>query len=80
VPTIIHGDNDGSVAMANNPQFYSHSKHIMLCWHWIWELVQENTIYMDTCHDPNQIMNILTKALPCQKYVKHVAEMGLTSA
>jgi hypothetical protein len=25
-------------------------------------------------------MNILTKALPCQKYVKHVAEMGLTSA
>jgi hypothetical protein len=35
VPTTIHGDNDGSVAMANNPQFHSHSKHITLHWHWI---------------------------------------------
>jgi hypothetical protein len=76
----IHGDNDGSVTMANNPQFYSRSKHIALRWHWIRELVQENTIHVDTCHDPDQTADILTKALPCQKHVKHVAEMGLASA
>jgi hypothetical protein len=39
VPTTIHGDNNGSVVMANNPQFHSCSKYIALCWHWIWELV-----------------------------------------
>jgi hypothetical protein len=39
VPMMIHGDNNGLVAMANNPQFYSCSKHITLCWHWIQELV-----------------------------------------
>jgi hypothetical protein len=35
---------------------------------------------MDTCRDPDQTTDILTKALPHQKHVKHVAEMGLTSA
>jgi hypothetical protein len=80
VPMTIHGDNNGSVAMANNPQFHSCSKHIALCWHWIQELVQENTIHVDTCRDPDQTVDILTKALPCQKHVKHVAEMGLASA
>jgi ribosomal protein S12 methylthiotransferase accessory factor YcaO len=80
VPTTIHGDNDGSVAMANNPQFHSRSKHIALRWHWIRELVQENTIHVDTCRDPDQTADILTKALPRQKHVKHVAEMGLASA
>jgi hypothetical protein len=76
----IHGNNDGSVAMANNPQFHSRSKHITLHWHWIRELVQDNTIAVDTCHDPNQTVDILTKVLPHQKHIKHVAEMGLTSA
>ena len=80
VPTTIHGDNDGSVAMANNPQFHSRSKHIALRWHWIRELVQDNTIAVDTCRDPNQTADILTKALLHQKHVKHVAEMGLASA
>jgi hypothetical protein len=80
VPMTIHGDNDRLVTMANNPQFHSHSKHIALHWHWIQELVQENTIHVDTCHDPDQTADILTKALPCQKHVKHVAKMGLASA
>ena len=35
VPMTIYGDNDGSVAMANNPQFHSQSKHIAVRWHWV---------------------------------------------
>ena len=80
VPTMIYGDNNGSVAMANHPQFHSQSKHIMVRWHWIRELVQENTISVNTCHNLDQTADILTKALPCQKHAKHVAAMGLTSA
>ena len=80
VPTTIYGDNDGSVAMANNPQFHSRSKHIAVRWHWVRELVQENTISVDTCRDPDQTADILTKAIPRQKHAKHVATMGLTSA
>ena len=80
VPTTIYGDNDGLVTMANNPQFHSRSKHIAVCWHWVQELVQENTISVNTCCNLEQTADILTKALPCQKHAKHVATMGLTSA
>ena len=36
---LIRGDNDGSIAMARNPQFHKHSKHIAIHWHWVRDLV-----------------------------------------
>jgi hypothetical protein len=80
VPTLIRGDNEGSIALAHNPQFHKRTKHIAIRWHWVRELVQEGTIAVDSCRDEDQTADILTKALPCQKHAKHVAEMGLASA
>ena len=80
VPTLIRGDNDRSLAMAQNPLFYKRSKHIAICWHWVCKLVQEGTITVDSCHNPKQTADILTKALPHQKHTRHVAKMGLASA
>jgi len=80
VPTLIRGDNDGSIAMAQNPQFHKRSKHIAICWHWVHKLVQGRTIAVDSCCDPKQTADILTKALPCQKHTQHIAEMGLALA
>jgi len=80
VPTLICGDNNRSLAMAQNPLFHKRSKHIAICWHWVRELVQEGTITVDSCRDPEQTADILTKALPRQKHTRHVAEMGLASA
>ena len=80
MPTKIHGDNEGSIAMAKNPQFHKRSKHIATHWHWIRELVQDGTISVESLRDPEQTADVLTKALPCQKHIKHVAEMGLTHA
>ena len=34
-PTLILGDNDGSIAMAKNPQFHKRSKHIAIQWHYV---------------------------------------------
>ena len=33
IPTMICGDNEGSLAMARNPQYHKRSKHIDLRWH-----------------------------------------------
>jgi len=38
--TELKGDNMGAIAMARNPQFHKHSKHIATKWHWIHDLVQ----------------------------------------
>jgi hypothetical protein len=32
-PTELKGDNMGAIAMARNPQFHKHSKHIVMKWH-----------------------------------------------
>ena len=80
MPTTIYGDNEGSITMAKNPQFHKRLKHIVTRWHWIRELVQDGTISVESCWDPEQTANILTKALPRQKHSKHVVEMGLTHA
>ena len=79
VPTLIQGDNEGSIAMAKNPQFHKHSKHIAIRWHWVHNLVQEGKIYVDSCRDPEQTADVLMKALPCLKHKKHTSDMGLVS-
>jgi len=78
-PTKIYGDNEGSLAMARNPQLHQRSKHIDLHWHWIRQMVQDNVINVESCRNPKQTADVLTKALPRLKHTQHVAEMGLAS-
>jgi hypothetical protein len=78
-PTIIKGDNDGSIAMAKNQQFHSRSKHIAIRWHWVRDLVEEGLVKIETCRDPQQTADVLTKALPRPKHSQHTIEMGLVS-
>ena len=76
--TVLFGD-DGSIAMAKNPQFHKHAKHVKLRWHWIQNLVQDGIIDFKNCRDPEQTADVLTKALARPKHQKHVKEMGLTA-
>ena len=78
-PITIKGDNDGSIAMARNQQFHSRSKHIAIRWHWIRDLVDQELIKIETCRDPQQTADVLTKALPRPKHRQHSTEMGLAS-
>lgn len=80
IPTIIKGDNDGSIMMARNPQFHKRSKHIDTRWHWIRDLVENNVVRIESCRDPEQTADVLTKALAKPKHTKHVEEMGLMQA
>ena len=63
--------------MVCNPQFYKLSKHIATQWHWVRDLVQNGTISIESCRDPEQTADVLTKPLACPKHQKHVKEMGL---
>jgi hypothetical protein len=76
-PTLIKGDNDGSIAMARNPQFHKRSKHITTRWHWVRDLVEDGALTIESCRDPQQMADILTKALPKPKHQRHTQEMGL---
>jgi hypothetical protein len=79
-PTVIVGDNEGAIALTQNPQFHKRTKHIEVRWHWIRELVQEGTIEIESRRDPEQTADVLTKALHREKHLKHIKEMGLAPA
>ena len=79
-PTTIVGDNEGAIALAHNPQFHKRTKHIETRWHWIRELVQEGTIAIESCRDPDQTADVLTKALHRAKHLHHPQGMGLAPA
>ena len=77
IPTMIWGDNEGLIAMAKNLQFHKRSKHIEIRWHWVRDLVQASKICVESVRDPEQVADVLTKALPRPKHQKHTANMGL---
>ena len=69
-PILLLGDNDGSVAMAKNPEFHKRTKHVDIRWHWVRELVSDGLINVVSCRDPEQTADILTKQLPRPKFVR----------
>ena len=78
-PTILRGDNNGSIAMVKNPQFHQRSKHIDIRYHWIHDEIIKKTIDLESCRDLDQAADILTKALPKPKHQRHVSDMSLTN-
>ena len=77
-PNIIKGDNEGSISMVKkNPQFHKRAKHIVTRWHWVRDLVQNEIISIESCRDPKQTADVLTKPLAWPKHQKHLIEMGM---
>ena len=74
----IHSDNLGTIAMTE--QLYQNQKirHIDLKWHHIRQLVNNQIVTPVPCRDLEQIADILTKALLCLKFHRHIAELGLS--
>ena len=65
--------------MAHNPQFHKRSKHIATRWHWVRDLVQYRLITIESCCDPEQMADVLTKPLASPKHQNHVNEMGMVT-
>jgi hypothetical protein len=76
-PTVIKGDNEGSISMTHDPQFHAQSKHIELQHHWVCDLINNNVLDIQNICDPEQTADILTKTLLKPKHQKHTREMGI---
>ena len=63
--------------MAKNPYLSPSSRHIDLKLHSIQQLVANNTVTLEACHDAEQTANILTKAIPRPKHQQHTLELGI---
>ena len=77
-PTVIFGDNSGSLAIAKNPQYHKRTKHFDIRHHYIRQKVRENEIKVIYCPTSEMTADIFTKPLSKPKHQKHHKKLGLT--
>jgi len=74
--TRIYIDNQGSIALAHNPEFHARTKHIAIQEHYVREKVASGEIELVYLHTGDMIANGLTKNLSREKVERFRAEMG----
>ena len=75
-PTKLYGDNNGALAIAQNPQYHKHTKHFDTRNHYIRQKVKEKVIKIEYCPTSKMTTDIFTKALPKLKFQLHRTELG----
>ncbi|CAL2267031.1 unnamed protein product [Prunus armeniaca] len=78
--TQIMCDNTSAIAMAKNPVFHQKSRHINRKFHFIQEAIQAKEIELVYCRTEEQIADILTKALPKDRFAYLRELLGVKSA
>ena len=76
-PTMIFEDNQSTIAMTKNPQFHGRAKHIDIKHHFIREQVSQGTVELQYCPMTEMTVDILTKGLNRESFVKFCNKSGL---
>jgi hypothetical protein len=71
-PVVICQDNQGSIAMAENPVHHSKAKPIDIRYHFVRELVEDKKIQLQYIPSANNTADILTKPLERTKHNTHL--------
>jgi transposase InsO family protein len=75
--TIIFADNQGCIALSNNPISHSRAKHIDIRYHFVRERVEHNEINLQFVSTKDMLADIFTKALPREAFVKFRDRLGV---
>ena len=66
-------DSQGAIAIANNPEKHSRTKHIDLKYHFVRDYVEKKFINLKYCSTDEMLADLMTKAL-CQPTFKRLCE------
>lgn len=67
--TVIHEDNQGCIALADNPIHHKRTKHIDIRYHFVRERIESEEIKVSYVPTEHQLADLLTKALPRDRMV-----------
>ena len=62
-PVVIHEDNQGCIALANNPVYQQRTKHIDVKFHFIREAMETGETKLTFCPTDKMLADILTKPI-----------------
>ena len=75
--TIVHANNQGAIALTQNPISHSRAKHIDICFYFIQECIERNEIKLQYISTHQMVANILTKALPHEVFERFCEALGV---
>ena len=76
-PTLIYGDNTGSLSLAENPEHHARAKHIDVRQHFIRQEVENGSITLSYIPTAQMKADGLTKPLPGPKHQEFIRQLGL---
>ncbi|GJW67678.1 putative reverse transcriptase domain-containing protein [Tanacetum coccineum] len=79
-PMDMYCDNTGAITIADKPGVQKGAKHFRRKYHFIREVIQEGDIQILKVHTDNNLVDPLTKPMPCTKHVEHARSIGLRPA
>lgn len=78
-PTLIYEDNQGTIALAENPKFHRRTKHIDIRYHWVRDAIHRNLITVEYVSTREQAADGLTKALTVKAFLEFKKMVGMAS-
>jgi hypothetical protein len=76
-PTIIYGDNQGAIALVENPEFHARTKHIDVSAHYIRELVEDQMVKVQYIPTDQMLADCLTKPLKTVQHQRNLSAIGI---
>lgn len=73
-------NNEAAYILSEDAVFYSHSKHINIKYHYMWECCENNSILIHYISSEENVTNILTKALSKPQLLKLCGYLGLCNS
>ena len=77
LPTILHVNNQSTIAIARNLEFHGCIKHIDVHYHYIHQVIDDGTLYLEYAPTQEQVADVLTKGLPPASHIKFTTAMGV---
>ena len=76
-PTLLRGDNQGSIKLAEDPQYRRRTRHIHVRYHYVREQIEIGNIHVEYVSTEENLADILTKALPKPAHARITAKLGI---
>jgi hypothetical protein len=73
----LYGDNQGALRLVTNPEFHARLKHIDVQYHYIRELVENDTVKLEYIQTSEMAADCLTKPLKRVQYQVNLNMLGM---
>ncbi|KAF1318445.1 Integrase catalytic core protein, partial [Globisporangium splendens] len=79
-PVKIFEDNQGSIALAKNPEFHKRTKHIDIRYHFVRGKVEDDQVVLEYCPTEDMLADMMTKAIGTNQFGALRSKLGIQVA